>query len=173
LKRQTSLQKKLDYADALTCLRKGLPPKRLDQRRRDGSLPTKPQVATQVTEADVLKGCLAYLRRKGCLADRLNNGTFCTGGAWHRYGIVGAGDIVAIGPGGLHIEVECKSGKGGSWRVEQQRRADRVRRHGGRYVVVHSVEELEQWYESEVGDEPGSTIRERDLEDAGEEDPEG
>jgi hypothetical protein len=82
---------------------------------------------------------------------------------------VGSGDIIGIGPGGVHIEIECKAGKGGLLSVAQQRRRDRVMSHGGKYTVVHSVNELEQWY----GDVFGSSAERGSDEDAAEEDPEG
>jgi len=113
-------------------------------------MPTVPAKRTDQPESEVLKECLAFLRERGCLADRQNNGSFCTAGQWHTYGIVGSGDIIGIGPGGVHIEIETKAGRGGRLSTLQQRRQDRVTRHGGKYAVVHSVDELAKWYEREV-----------------------
>ena len=47
-----------------------------------------------------------------------------------------------IPPNGQHVEIECKHGDGGIWSESQQKRAEQVRRVGGVYLVVHSVQEL-------------------------------
>lgn len=159
MKRQTARQKRLDWSDALKCLKRGQPPERLNSRRRDGSIPVKPVRASSQPERDVLAECLSLLRSRKILADRLNNGKFCSNGRWAVYGIIGGGDIVAVLPGGIHVEVECKAGRGGLLSVEQQRRQERVTSHGGKYVVVCSVDELRDWLDKEVrGDEADNGI---------------
>lgn len=118
----------------------------------------------------MLRECLEFLRSKRCLADRMNVGKFnVPGSGWRQFGILGGGDIFVIFPGGIHGEVETKAGKGGRLSVEQQRRQKRVTDHGGKYVVVHSVSELETWY----GDEFGSTMGQCRNEDASEKDNDG
>ena len=159
---QTNLQKKLDWADTLKCLKAEMQPRRLGERRKDGSLPTHPTHPIEKPEAEVLAECLEYLRRKGYQADRQNNGKFYTNGGWHTYGIVGSGDIIGMTEEGRHIEVECKAGMWGVWKIEQQRRCERVRRHKGLYLLVHSVEEL--------SDDLGSVERLCNSANAGEED---
>lgn len=112
---------------------------------KDGSIRTKPTVEVpNVDEAVVLEGCLAWLRGSGVMADRLNNGAgiLATTGTYATYGILGGGDIIAILPGGLHCEIECKAGAGGRLSVVQQQRRDRVLAAGGKYFVVHGVAEL-------------------------------
>jgi hypothetical protein len=92
----------------------------------------------------VLQECLSLLKRLGIMANRLNNGSFCTNSGYHCYGIPGAGDIIGILPGGRHLEVECKAGKGGSLSDKQQERMRNVRRAGGVYIVAHSAGELSE-----------------------------
>jgi hypothetical protein len=144
LKRQTKRQKLADLSDFLTCSQQGKPPKRLNQRAADGSIPTRPKVKTQVPEREVLPACLEWLKRKGCLVNRLNNGCAMTASGWLHFGINGAGDIIGCLPDGTHLEVECKAGSGGRLKQDQQDRMANVRAHHGVYVVVHSVDELEE-----------------------------
>jgi len=119
--------------------------------RKDGSLPTKPVVpCMDLPESQVLEDCLKWLRGRGCLADRMNTGAHQNNmGQWYRYGIKGAGDILVVYHG-LHIEVECKAGRGGSWSMPQQRRERHVTEHGGVYVIVHGIEELGHLWASNV-----------------------
>lgn len=106
---------------------------------------TRPARRTGQAERDVLRECLKWLRNRGCLADRNNTGMgdLSGTGRMFRYGIKGGGDIFAvIPPNGQHVEIECKHGDGGIWSESQQKRAEQVRRVGGVYLVVHSVQEL-------------------------------
>ena len=149
-----------DWADALACLKAGVPPKRADHRRADGSVPTRPDVKTDQPERDVLAECLSLLRKRGILANRLNNGSFLTNSGYHYYGIPGAGDIVAVLPSGRHLEVECKAGRGGVLKANQQKRMRDVRRSNGLYFVVHSAVELEECLNEVAGElEPGTSKR--------------
>lgn len=106
---------------------------------------TKPTHRTDQAERDVQRECLRWLRVRNCVADRNNvgSGDLSGRGAFFSYGIKGGGDIFAIlPPHGKHVEIECKSGKGGEWSEDQQKRARRVKSVGGIYIVVHSVQEL-------------------------------
>ncbi len=164
MKRQTKQQKFNDLADTIKCLRQGMKPLRLGQRHKDGSLPTHPviPIANPLPESQVLKDSLGYLQRRGWQADRLNNGSFQTADGWHTYGIVGGGDIICI-MRGLHIEIECKAGEGGTWSVAQQRRKRRVERAEGLYLIVHDVSELEYQLQG-ISDETEGDVRECDFE---------
>ena len=113
---------------------------------KDDSVSTKPIVNVPLLlEADVLSNCLSWLRGRRVMADRLNNGAgiLADTGMYATYGIVGGGDIIAILPGGIHCEIECKAGRGGRLSVEQQKRRERVLAAGGKYFVVHGIAELE------------------------------
>ncbi len=106
---------------------------------------TKPFLDVEVKpESEVLKECLAWLKRKNIFADRMNVGSGVLGpGGYRTYGIVGAGDIVGLLQNGRHLEVECKAGKGGVMSVKQIKREKDIKKNNGVYVVVHSVAELE------------------------------
>jgi len=111
---------------------------------------TRPAMKTDCAERDVLKACIKWLRSRQCVADRNNVGMGDLSGTGQKfsYGIKGGGDIMVIlPPDGKHVEIECKSGKGGRWTVAQQARSKAVRRVGGLYFVVHSVEELAEYIE--------------------------
>ena len=113
--------------------------------RKDGGIPTKPVVpCPDIPEREVLKGCISWLRRHRVGALRMNNGMFDTGHGYRQYGIKGAGDILCVCRG-QYIEVECKRGKGGVLSMNQQKHRAWVELHGGKYIIVHDVEELEHF----------------------------
>lgn len=144
MKKRTKALKIKDCFDAYKCMKINQPPKR--STYKDGSIPTKPTTLTDKnqSEAEVLQECLKWLRKKGCVADRLNVGSGQLGSSGYRtYGIIGAGDIVGILPNGIHFEIECKAGKGGRLSISQQRRQFKVQRNNGLYFVCHGVKELE------------------------------
>jgi len=163
MKRQTKKQRFADFSDAMICLKKGERPHRLGGRRKDGSIPTKPVIPIEnpLPEKQVLAECLAWLKRTGIKADRLNNGSFCTAAGWHTYGIMGGADIVGLLPNGRHLEVEVKKGLGGLLSVAQQKRMKEIQDNQGLFFVVHSVEELERRFNEQVGDEEMLILRER------------
>ena len=115
--------------------------------RKDGSIGTKPVVSvdSNATEDEVEELCNSWLERHGCVMDRLNNGAGVLGNSpnYYTYGIIGGGDQVGMLPGGRHLEVEYKKGKGGSLSRAQIDRMARVKRGGGVYIVVHGLPELE------------------------------
>jgi hypothetical protein len=143
MKRQTKTQKFADYHTAFKCIIAGESPRHTTNK--DGSITTRPSVTVEEKlEAEVLKDCIEWLRYHGIVADRMNVGAGVLSDAgFRKYGIEGAGDIIAILPNGRHLEVECKAGKGGRWSVSQQRRAAKIERNNAIYIVVHGVEELE------------------------------
>ncbi len=113
--------------------------------RKDGGIATKPVVPVDKTkpEAVVLKECISWLKRHRVGAKRMNvTAIDMDGHGTRRYGIKGAGDILCV-YAGLYIEVEAKRGKGGVWSQNQQDHCHWVRDHGGTYLIVHGVEELE------------------------------
>lgn len=134
-----------DIADAVKCMREGKKVKR--STNKDGSIATKPVSHLYVPplpEKEVLAECLKWLRKRGCVADRLDAGSArMNNGQIYRYGIIGAGDIMGILPNGQHFEIECKNGVGGKWSISQQRRKKKIERNNALYFICHGVAELE------------------------------
>lgn len=113
--------------------------------RKDGGMTTKPVVpCPDISEREVLKGCISWLKRHRIGAKRMNNGMFDTGHGYRQYGIKGAGDILCC-LDGLYVEIECKRGRGGVLSLNQQKHRDWVHGYYGIYRVVHGVEELEHF----------------------------
>ena len=135
-----------DLADAVKCMRENKKPKR--STNKDGSINTKPLfIVEPQLEKDVLKECIVWLRKRGCVADRLDAGTArMDNGQIYRYGIIGAGDIIGVLPNGLHFEVECKRSIGGKWSISQQRRKKKIEHNNALYFIVHSLIELQHYF---------------------------
>lgn len=154
MKRRTKALIYSDIADAVKCIWKGKEVKR--NKNKDGSITTKPirhLYLSPKLEKEVLKDCLKWLRKNGCVADRMNVGggrLSPDSGKYYTYGIVGAGDIMGILPNGRHFEIECKAGSGGRWSAAQQKRKIKIERNKGIYLIAHGVEELE-WHFKELG----------------------
>lgn len=67
-------------------------------------------------------------------------------GRWVQFGIPGMADISGIGPGGVRLEIEMKSGKGHRDKrviARQEAWQRMIVKHGGIYVRAFSVEEAE------------------------------
>lgn len=140
-KRQSKLQKLRDQYTAYRAVLKGEKPKR--PTHKDGGVPTHSTVRVpELSENDVLSECMTWLKREGFVADRMNVGAGDFGGGYRTYGIKGAGDILVIAPDGLHIEIECKAGKGGVWSESQQKRCKKIRGNKAVYMVIHGRDEL-------------------------------
>jgi len=134
------------YARLVKSQRTGEP---VEKVRKDGGVVTKPFLDfVPKPEVIVLQECLDWLHKNGYGAKRMNNGAGDFGGGFRYYGIIGAGDILAIRNGG-YIEVECKQGVGGVLSKNQQKHKAWVDRFGGRYYVVHDVSELMWFIENE------------------------
>jgi len=113
--------------------------------RKDGGIPTKPVVpCPDIPEAQVLKECISWLRRRRIVCDRMNVGAGHIGVSGFRtYGIKGAGDIIGLTRHGIHFEIEAKRGRGGVLSLNQQRRKEKIESSKGIYLIIHGVEELE------------------------------
>ena len=110
---------------------------------KDGSTPTHPTVPVKgLPEAQVLAECRQWLKAHRIFHDRHDCGAGDFGHGFAVYGIVGAGDIIGILPGGRHFEIETKAGRGGRLSIAQQKRMADGRGAGGVYFLVHGVEEL-------------------------------
>jgi len=138
----TKKQKLDNYYEAYHHAKHGTRPIR---KARDGSIPTHPVVPVpELPERDVIKDCMLWLARHCIFRDRHDCGTGNISGAGTAtYGIKYAGDIIGILPSGIHLEIECKRGKGGRQSAGQQKRMADVRATNGVYLVVHGSAELE------------------------------
>ena len=145
---------KQKLADAFTlyhCVKNDLQVKR--KTAADGSIATHPIIACmRLPEATVLQQCIDWLTARRIFCDRMNvgKGTLGKDMGFYSYGIIGAGDIIGILPGGRHFEIECKQGKGGRLSEVQQKRMLDVRNAGGMYCVVHGIPELEYYFKGLV-----------------------
>lgn len=152
MKRRTRAQQYADLADAVKCINKGMKVKR--STHKDGSIPTRPVVPVDPDrpEKEVVKDCILWLRRHRIMCNRHDTASFQNDrGQWGVYGIKGAGDIIGIiPPEGIHLEVECKAGKGGRLSLLQQKRMKDVKYVGGMYCIVHGVSELEYYLKDYV-----------------------
>jgi len=99
-------------------------------------------------EQDILRACLQYLTQiRGWVAYRQNSGAMAGEYKGKRRfvrftSLAGVSDIVAIGPDGVYIAVECKM-PGNSPTAHQQAFLAAVEASGGVALVVTSVQELE------------------------------
>ena len=133
------------YARLVHANRTGEPPTKV---RKDGSIATKPVVpCPDWAEKDVVKACISWLRRHRVFCNRHDVGSGDFGQGYATYGIKGAGDIIGLTPKGVHFEIECKKGKGGSLSKGQQKRMKDIRGNNGIYLVVHGISELEYYNE--------------------------
>lgn len=114
--------------------------------RRDGGIPTKPVVpCPDISEAQVLKECISWLKRHRVGVQRMNvTAIDIDGRGVRRYGIEGAGDLLCAYRG-QYIEIECKRGRGGVLSLNQQKHRDWVHRYDSIYLIIHGVEELEHF----------------------------
>lgn len=143
--KKTKRQKLDDAYIAYQAVKTGQRPRR---RTKNGSIPTHPVVPVpDLSESLVLSKCKNWLRARRIFHDRHDaGGGNISGVGYATYGIIGAGDIIGILPGGQHFEIECKAGKGGRLSMGQQERMRGVHEAGGVYLVVHGVEELEHFF---------------------------
>ena len=141
---KTRAQKLAETHTVYTAAKQGTKPKR---GARDGSIPTHPVVPC-ADLPELGDGGVQDLCHKWLLARRfLCNTHACGKGPGHAiYGIKGSGDIHGYLHDGRGFEIECKRGRGGHQRKNQQERMLAVRKTGGVYIVVHGVEEMEYYF---------------------------
>lgn len=116
------------------------------RKARDGSISTHSVVPVpelpELGKGGVQDECCKWLKQHRIF----HNTHACGGGPNHAtYGIKDSGDIHGILPSGVHLEIECKRGKGGRQSAGQQKRMANVRATNGVYLVVHGVAELEYY----------------------------
>ncbi len=102
---------------------------------------------TKVSEAEILKSILVFLKLKRIFHWRQNSGSYANDNRWISFGFKGCSDIIAIFPSGdkrgtmLTLEVKRP---GGSLSDSQIEFILNVRKHGGCASVVESVEDVEK-----------------------------
>lgn len=115
-----------------------------------------------IRERDVLKACMDWLKIKRVFHYRQNTGAHAANykgtDRFIRYGVPGAPDIVAVKQLWFHerdtgllktlaeyVAIEVKAPSGEQSVAQKQFQAN-LEAAGGRYILVHSVEELiEKW----------------------------
>jgi len=97
----------------------------------------------KIPEAQVLRACLDYLRARGHMVIRVNNGAFKTerGGFFRSTDVRGCADIMGLTISGRGLAVECKSNTGRQ-SPAQREFMDGFRNRGGLYVLARSVDDL-------------------------------
>jgi len=139
--RKTKAQK---FQEAYMFYSAGKQGKRPIRSAIDRSIPTHPTVpVSPLPESEVLAQCLKWLKKHRVFCDRHDCGSGDLGHGYAQYGIKGAGDIIGILPNGVHLEIECKAGKGGRLSKGQQDRMINVQTNNGIYLVIHGLAELE------------------------------
>lgn len=99
-----------------------------------------------MTETELVKACLEFLRLRGVMAWRNNTGAFVVrngkGRRFMRCGTPGSPDIIGILPGGRFLGIECKVGVR---RLSKVQRAwhEEAEAAGAAVAVVYGTLELE------------------------------
>jgi hypothetical protein len=146
-KKYTKADKLRDCYTVFKCLLTGEKVKR--ETHKDGSIPTHPifDGLPEKPESEVLADCIAWCKKNGVLVWRNNTGSGTLGiSGYYHYGITDGGDLIGLLPTGQHIEIECKASKGGRWSAGQMARKLEIEKSNGIYMLVHSVEELDYYY---------------------------
>lgn len=95
-----------------------------------------------VREKDVQNEILrTFATRPDLRLWRANVGVARVGKRVVRFGIVGQADLSGILPGGVRLEIECKSATG-EQRKEQRWFQEMIEKFGGCYVLARSVDDV-------------------------------
>lgn len=97
----------------------------------------------RISEADIQRSTLDFLKKRGIMAWRNNTGMAAgerKGGKkfFIRYGTPGSPDIIAV-IGGYFVGIELK-GAGGRWEDDQKAFAQRLGEAGGIYLLAKSFD---------------------------------
>lgn len=90
---------------------------------------------------------------------RNNTGTAWINGQPVSFGYPGSADITGILPDGRRLEIETKSATGKQSEKQRTFQA-KIEANGGVYLLVRSVEELEEQLHGYLGDERGQCLLE-------------
>ena len=97
------------------------------------------------TEGDLVTAVLSYLSLRGIPATRHHAGEIHRQGLHMHLGSPGWPDIIAVlPPTGRLLGVECKAEKG-KQSPSQVAMGERIEEAGGLYVVVRTVQELDEY----------------------------
>lgn len=96
---------------------------------------------------------LTFATRRDMRLWRANTGVARIGDRVVRFGVPGQADLTGILPGGVRLEIECKSAIG-KQREEQKFYQAMIERFGGVYVIARSVDDV--W--DAIGGYLGATI---------------
>lgn len=93
----------------------------------------------------LVKKCLTYLSSEGFLCWANNTGSIKSRSRYQKYGLIGSSDIIVISPPDGHFcAFEIKTGK--AVQSKQQKKFEKaVKRVGGVYRVIRSIQDLEDW----------------------------
>ena len=146
-RRRKKSEKFADYFDAFKCIGADAPVKR--SGAKDGGIPTHPVMPLpHIPEASVSRDCGEWFKAHGIIMDRNNTGAGSVGSSgFYKYGIKNGGDWIGLRKDGIHLEIECKKGKGGRLSAGQQQRWRDIEASNGIYLVIHGIEELEYFKE--------------------------
>lgn len=107
----------------------------------------------KVYESSVVDAAIKWLYLHGCFVWRNNTGSYKPegGNSYVRYGLVGSADIIGVTPKGKFLAAECK-GSVGKLSDKQTAFGEKVKQHGGIYIVAFSIDDLEKRRREIVGD---------------------
>ena len=92
-------------------------------------------------ETDIQRQILDFLKFCKVFAWRNNTRTVWVAGRPIKFGIVGAGDIIGVLPGGRFLSIEVKRPKGKAAPAQEQFR-DAINAAGGLAIIARSVEDV-------------------------------
>ena len=102
------------------------------------------------SEKEILKSILEYLGIMKIFVWRNNSGALRTeSGGFVRFGATGAPDIVGLLPGGQFFGIEVKR-HGGKQTDAQRSFEEAIKKQGGVYILVFSLDEVVYFIESGV-----------------------
>ena len=105
----------------------------------DDTSEQRPQTERRIMN-DILR---AFATRPDIRLWRANVGVAFKGSRVVRFGVVGQADLTGILPGGIRLEIECKSPTG-QQRPEQADYQRMIERFGGVYVLARSVGDVQK-----------------------------
>lgn len=96
----------------------------------------------KISEAEVQKAILQYLRMRGCFVYKQNSGSFRVGDRYIAMSMVGIADIICITHGGIYTAIEVKAPKTGVLSPAQVTFLRSVRKAGGISMVATDLSDV-------------------------------
>ena len=103
----------------------------------------------KVSEAEVQKAIIQFLKLKGIFVYRQNAGAFKVGDRFVSMGKVGIADVICITHGGKYTAIEVKTPKKGVLSPAQVEFLRDVRKAGGIAMVATSVDDVVRLLENQ------------------------